>query len=122
MRKYVMITVFLLLSLLCISCAENNNEESKNFMGGYGEITEGAYSDGYISAFFEDDVYIYFDMYKINKESGQFLGICEKSGCSHNTADCVEYQYRNRIFPGEDRIFYTSGMNYMRQTQKAIQI
>ena len=108
MRKYALILTFIILSLICVSCADSE-EENKNFLGGYGEISAGAYSAGYISAFFEDDVYIYYDMYKINKESGQFVRLCETAGCSHNTASCIEYQYRNRIFPGKERIFYVNG-------------
>lgn len=108
MRKYAAILILFVLSSLFTSCV-NKDKESKNFLGGYGEISPGAYSDLYYSAFFEDDVYIYYDIYKINKQSGQFAGLCENAGCAHNTANCLEYRYAGKVFPAGDKIFFAEG-------------
>lgn len=105
MRKYP--AAVLLITVLVFSCvACKRNSDSKNFLGGYGEITQGAYTNSYISAFFEDDIYIYFDNYKINKQSGQWMNLCDLPGCMHDNPECPAYKYRNKIFPGYGRIFY----------------
>jgi len=100
--------MFFILILSCTACRENDDDK-QNFLGGYGEITQGAYADAYISCFFEDDIYIYFNNYKINKESGQWMNLCDVPGCKHDNPKCVEYKYGNRIFPGYNHIFYTEG-------------
>lgn len=109
MRKYFVIAMLFILILSSTACRENDVKQ--NFLGGYGEITQGAYADAYVSVFFADDIYIYFDNYKINKESGQWLNLCESPGCRHETPECLEYKYRNRVFPGYDQIFYVEGKN-----------
>lgn len=108
MRKYLATLILIILIFSCTAC-RNNNSDSKNFLGGYGKLTQGAYADAYISAFFEDDIYIYFDNYKINKQSGQWINLCDLPGCRHNNPECLTYKYRNKIFPGYDRIFYAEG-------------
>lgn len=106
MRRYAMVLIMIIFIFLLPACT-SNKDDNKNFLGGYGQISSAAYSDNYMPAFFEDDVYIYFNIYKVNKESGSFVRLCEKTGCTHNTPDCTEYQYANRIFPGKDKIFWT---------------
>lgn len=108
MRKCFIITMLFILMLSCTACREDDGEK-QNFLGGYGEITQGAYADAYTSCFFEDDIYIYFDNYKINKESGQWMNLCDVPGCKHDNPECVEYKYRDKIFPGYNQIFYIEG-------------
>lgn len=108
MRKSIAIAIMLILIFACTACREKEND-NQNFLGGYGEIRQGAYADAYTSCFFEDDIYIYFKNYKINKESGQLVNLCDVPGCKHDNPKCVEYKYGNRIFPGYNHIFYTEG-------------
>lgn len=105
MRKYLLVMLSILLMVILVACDKNANK--KNFLGGYGDITSGAYKG--VSGFFEDDTYIYFGGFKINKISGKVIGLCETPGCSHNSSECVEFMYKEKIFPGKDRIFYTEG-------------
>ncbi|MGN0436546.1 MAG: hypothetical protein ACI4D8_07960 [Wujia sp.] len=107
-RKYTVIITFLFLSVLLVGCGRKD-EVKRNFLGGYGDIYGGTYSNAYVSALFEDDVYIYCDKYKINKNSGKYVDLCENPGCKHDTPDCIEYLYGGNIFPGKDIIFYASG-------------
>lgn len=108
MRKCFIIAMFCILMLSCSACREKNDDK-KNLLGGYGEITQGAYANAYISTFFEDDVYIYFDNFKINKESCQPMNLCEAPGCRHDNPKCIEYKYENKIFPGNNKIYYIEG-------------
>lgn len=105
MRKCIFL-LFLLILLACTSC---NKNEKQNILGGYGDITAGAYADNYTSPFFEDDVYIYYENKRINKQSGQVIGLCDIAGCVHETADCMEYKYAGRLFPCDDKMFYADG-------------
>lgn len=93
--------------VMLVAC--DKNADKKNFLGGYGDITQGAYKGSFSLGFFEDDTYIYFGGFKINKISGKVIGLCETPGCSHNSSECVEFVYKEKIFPGKDKIFYTEG-------------
>ena len=106
MRKHVFMLLFLLILLVCTSC---NKDEKQNILGGYGDITAGAYADNYTAPFFADDVYVYYENKRINKQSGQVIGLCDIVGCMHETPDCMEYKYVNRLFPGIDKMFYVNG-------------
>ena len=103
-----MIVILCFCALFLCSCGESVTKASKekNFLGGFGNITSGAYSSRYMFCFFEDDLYYYYDCYKINKNTGRFSRLCEKTGCDHSHPDCIEYQYRNKIYPGTDRIYF----------------
>ncbi|MCM1170890.1 MAG: DUF5050 domain-containing protein [Clostridium sp.] len=107
MKKYLLTVLGLVLFISLAAC--DRKSDKKNFLGGYGDITQGAYAGAYTSGFFEDDTYIYFGGFKINKISGKVIGICETPGCSHKSSDCVEFMYKERLFPGNDMIFYTEG-------------
>lgn len=107
MKKYLLVIFSLL--FLCSFTSCNKTAHNKNILGGYGDITQGAYNRMGSSYFFEDDIYIYYDGIKINKTSGKVIGLCETPGCSHNSAECVEFVYKGKVFPGKDRIFYTEG-------------
>lgn len=93
--------------VMLVAC--DKNADKKNFLGGYGDITQGAYKGSFSLGFFEDDTYIYFGGFKINKISGKVIGLCETPGCSHNSSECVEFVYKEKIFPGKEKIFYTEG-------------
>lgn len=107
MKKYLLAIFSLLFICSLTSC--DKNAPQKNILGGYGDITQGAYNGVSFSCFFEDDTYIYFSGVKINKISGKVIRLCETPGCSHNSSECVEFVYKEKIFPGKDRIFYTEG-------------
>ena len=107
MKKNLLVILGIVLLISLAAC--DKNADKKNFLGGYGDITPGAYKEGFLSGFFEDDTYIYFGGFKINKISGKVIGLCETPGCSHNSSECVEFVYKENIFPGKDRIFYTEG-------------
>lgn len=107
MRKYLLVMLSLLLMVILVAC--DKNADKKNFLGGYGDITQGAYKGSFSLGFFEDDTYIYFGGFKINKISGKVIGLCETPGCSHNSSECVEFVYKEKIFPGKEKIFYTEG-------------
>lgn len=107
MRKHLLVMLSLLLMVILVAC--DKNADKKNFLGGYGDITSGAYKADFLSGIFEDDIYIYYDGIKINKTSGKVIRLCETPGCSHNSAECIEFVYMGKIFPGKDRIFYTEG-------------
>lgn len=108
MRKSFAIAIMLILIFVCTACREKE-DDNQNFLGGYGEIRQGAYMDSYTSGFFEDDIYIYFNNFKINKESKQWVNLCDVPGCRHDHSGCVEYKYANKVFPGYNQIFYIKG-------------
>ncbi|MGN0436548.1 MAG: hypothetical protein ACI4D8_07970 [Wujia sp.] len=108
MRKLKYAWLFIIIIVSLSACVKGDKEKI-NFLGGYGDISEGSYSNSYVSAFYEDDIYIYYGKFKINKNSGQFLPLCENSGCTHDNPNCIEYLYGGKIFPTEDRIYYSKG-------------
>ncbi|MBO5260770.1 MAG: hypothetical protein J6A82_00750 [Coprococcus sp.] len=107
-RTIIIICMMFLLAVFQTGCTKND-KRTQNFLGGYGQIENGAFADTYESPFFEDDVYIYYRNLKINKNTKKWINLCEKPGCTHGTADCIQYMHAGHVFPAEDKIYFADG-------------